>query len=157
MMLDMASYFARPEMRKELKYSIIFISFGGEEAGLLGSHYFVEHSAVELSKVKFMINMDLMGNGQDGMMVVNGSVYKQEYDKLVALNNRGKYLKEIKSRGKAANSDHYWFSEKGVPAFFFYLLGDYPYYHDIYDTPEKPTLKGYTGAFKLITEFVKDL
>lgn len=157
MMLDMARYFDRPEVRRELKYSIIFISFGGEEAGLLGSKYFVDHSPVELSKIKFMINMDLMGNGQDGMMVVNGGVFKTQYDSLVAMNNRGKYLKEIKSRGKAANSDHYWFSEKGVPSFFFYLLGNYPYYHDIYDTPEKPTLKGYDGAFRLITEFVKSL
>jgi hypothetical protein len=157
MMLDIARYFTKPEVKKNLRYSIIFISFGGEEAGLIGSKYFVEHSPVDLSKIKFMINMDLMGNGQDGMMVVNGSVFKKQYDSLIAMNNRGQYLKEIKSRGKAANSDHYWFSEKGVPSFFFYLLGDYPWYHDIYDTPEKPTLKGYDGTFRLITEFVRSL
>jgi hypothetical protein len=156
-LLDLARYFSQPEVKAKLRYSIIFIGFGGEEAGLVGSHYFVDNSPVKLSKIKFMINMDLMGNGQDGMMVVNGSVYKTQYDSLVAMNNRGKYLKEIKSRGKAANSDHYWFSEKGVPSFFFYLLGDYPYYHDIYDTPEKPSLKGYDGAFRLITQFIKGL
>lgn len=156
-MLDMARYFANPEVRDELPFSIIFIGFGAEEAGLVGSKYFVENPPVPLSKIGFMINMDLMGNGQDGMMVVNGNVYQDKYEKLSSLNKKRGYLKEIKSRGKAANSDHYWFSENGVPSFFFYLLGEYPWYHDIYDTPEKPNLAGYEGAFKLITEFVREL
>jgi aminopeptidase YwaD len=56
---------------------------------------------------------------------------------------------------QAPNSDHYYFSEHDVKAFFFYLLGTYPYYHDFYDTPDKPTFAGYNGAFKLIVGFLK--
>jgi aminopeptidase YwaD len=72
----------------------------------------------------------------------------------VHINDSAKYLKVINKRGKAANSDHYWFSENGVRAIFVYLLGEYPYYHDIYDTADKPTLAGYDGAFRLLRDFV---
>ena len=135
-------------------YSIAFVTFTGEEAGLVGSKYFTENPPVPLKQMAFVINMDLMANGQDGMMVVNGGIFTHDYKRLVHLNDSMHTLKEIKARGKAANSDHYWFTEKGVKAFFFYLLGDYPYYHDIYDTADKPSLAGYNGAFKLITSFV---
>jgi aminopeptidase YwaD len=155
MLLDLARSYTTS--KDTPKYSLLFIAFGAEEAGLVGSHYYTDMPTVPLSNIKFLINMDLMANGQDGMMVVNGSVFPKQFENLVAINKKNNYLKEIKSRGKAANSDHYWFSENGVPAFFFYLLGDYPYYHDIYDTPEKPTLKGYNGAFRLIKDFVKTL
>ncbi|RYD73367.1 MAG: M28 family peptidase [Sphingobacteriales bacterium] len=155
MLLDLARTYTSG--KDTPKYSLLFIAFAAEEAGLIGSRYYTEVPVYPLENIKFLINMDLMGNGQDGMMAVNGSVFTKEYEKLVSINKKNNYLKEIKARGKAANSDHYWFTENGVHAFFFYLLGDYPYYHDIYDTAEKPTLKGYNGAFKLIRDFVKAL
>ncbi len=155
MLLDLARTYAAS--KDTPKYSLVFIAFGAEEAGLIGSKYYTDVPSVPLKNIKFVINMDLMGNGQDGMMAVNGSVFTKEYEKLVEINRQKSYLKEIKARGKAANSDHYWFVENGVKAFFFYLLGDYPYYHDIYDTAEKPTLQGYNGAFKLIQDFISSL
>jgi len=155
MLLDMMHYYSKPENQPD--YSIAFIAFTGEEAGLVGSTYFTKNPLLPLNKISFLINLDLEDNGQDGMMVVNGSVFTHEYDKLDSLNKANNYLKEIKKRGKAANSDHYPFFEKNVRCFYVYLLGEYPYYHDIYDTPEKPTLKGYLGAFHLLTDFVGDL
>lgn len=153
MLLNLAQYYSKPENQPE--YSIVFVAFTAEEAGLIGSKYFTENSPMPLSQISFLINMDLIGNGEDGIMVVNGSVFKNAYDALLEINAKHSFVKEIKQRGKAANSDHYWFSEKGVPAFFIYLLGEYPYYHDIYDIAEKPTLKGYIGTFNLLTHFVK--
>jgi aminopeptidase YwaD len=152
MLMDIARYFANAKVKPA--YSIGFIAFAGEEAGLVGSKYYTTHPIVPLDHIAFLINMDLMANGQDGMMVVNGSVFPHAFSKLVQINDSGHYLKLINKRGKAANSDHYWFSENGVHAFFFYLLGDYPYYHDIYDTVDKPTYAGYDGAFRLIRDFV---
>jgi hypothetical protein len=153
MLLDLANYYARPENQPD--YSVMFVAFTGEEAGLVGSKYFTNHPPFPLRQIAILINMDLMANGQDGMMVVNGSIYPHEFELMDSLNQLHHYLKEINKRGKAANSDHYWFSEKGVPSFFVYLLGDYPWYHDIYDTKEKPTMAGYEGAFKLLTTFAK--
>ena len=153
MVLDIMQYFSRPENKPE--YSICFILFTGEEAGLVGSKHYTDKPVFPLDKIKFLVNLDLMSNGQDGMMVVNGSVFPESFDKLKKINSDNHYLKEIKKRGKAANSDHYYFSEHEVKSFFFYLLGDYPYYHDIYDTPARPTWAGYDGTFKLIVAFLK--
>ena len=88
-------------------------------------------------------------------MVVNGRILEQEYNLLHQLNTRHHYLPQIKSRGKAANSDHYHFSEKGVPAFFFYTLGGPSAYHDPQDLAATLPLSGFTGVFRLIKDFFK--
>ena len=155
MVMDAIQYFSRPENKPE--YSICFVLFTGEEAGLVGSKHYTEKPIFPLDKIKFLINLDLMSNGQDGMMVVNGSVFPEYFDTIKKLNSEKHYLKEIKKRGKAANSDHYYFSEHNVNAFFFYLLGEYPWYHDVNDKPGKPSFAGYDGAFKLIVDFMKGM
>ncbi len=86
--------------------------------------------------------------------MVNGAVHTEAFDKLVELNDRAKYLKQVKKRGKAANSDHYPFSEKGVPAFFIYTMGGIAAYHDIYDLPETLPLTEFEDVFKLIRDFI---
>lgn len=152
MMLDMASEFAKTGSR----YSVAFIAFGGEEAGLVGSYHWVKkgRSWLPLDKIRFLINMDLMGSGEDGIMAVNGAVFEEEYKLLQNLNTEGNYLKEVKARGKAANSDHYFFTEAGVRAFFFYLMGPYKHYHDVYDNAENLKLMDrYDSAFRLMVAF----
>lgn len=148
-LLNLAKYYkAHPE-----KYSIAFIFFSGEEAGLLGSKYFSEHPVFPLSKIKFLTNLDLLGTGDDGIMVVNATVFKEQFEKLNQINNQKHYLKQIKLRGKAANSDHYWFSEKGVPSFFIYTLGGISFYHDIYDVAQTLPLTKYHEVLELLIEF----
>ena len=151
MLLNLIQYYSRPENKP--KYSHVFISFAGEEAGLLGSQYYTTNPLFQLSKIKFLLNMDLLGTGDEGLMVVNGDVYKPEFDLLTTLNTANKYLKFIGKRGKARNSDHYYFSEKGVPCFFFYTLGGISAYHDIYDKGETLPLNEFENLFKLITTF----
>jgi len=68
-------------------------------------------------------------------------------------NDDGHYLVKVASRGKAANSDHYWFSEKGVPAFFIYTMGGIKAYHDIYDISKTLPLNEYNHLFRLIVGF----
>ena len=63
----------------------------------------------------------------------------------------------IKSRGKAHNSDHWHFTEAGVPSFFIYSNGGKGYYHDIYDKPEELSLNHVAGVAELLVEFVKEL
>lgn len=150
--LDLARHYSKPE--NQPGHSIMFIAFGAEEAGLVGSKYYTENPLFPLNQIAFLLNLDLMGSGEDGMTAVNGSVFKEPFNKLVEINKKNNYLPEIKERGKAANSDHYFFSEKGVQAFFFYQMGLYKHYHDVHDVGEL-TLAGYHGTFNLITDFVK--
>lgn len=152
-LLDMAAYFKQNPQ----KYSVAFIAFGGEEAGLIGSKRYVMNPPLEipLAKTKFVFNMDLMGSGEDGATIVNGSVYKDDFSALVKINNEKEYLVKIKSRGKAQNSDHFYFSEAGVPSFFIYLMGEYKYYHVPEDNPTNLHLgEYYDQSFLLIRDFI---
>ena len=75
-----------------------------------------------------------------------------------AINKRNDFLPEVKARGKAANSDHYFFTEKGVPSFFFYLMGKYQHYHYIEGNAQNLKLSEYYDrAFKLIVAFTQSI
>ncbi|HRG00215.1 MAG TPA: M28 family peptidase [Bacteroidia bacterium] len=148
-LLNLAKYYKT----HPLKYSVAFIFFSGEEAGLLGSKYYSEHPLFPLSKIKFLTNLDLLGTGDDGIMVVNATVFKERFEKLKSINDTKNYLKQVKQRGKAANSDHYWFTEKGVPSFFIYTMGGITSYHDIYDIEKTLPLTKYLEVCKLLIEF----
>ena len=137
-------------------YSIALMAFGAEEAGLIGSKYYTEHPLFLLSKIKFLINLDLFATGEKGLTAVNGSVFTTQFKKLKKANDKNNYLPVIKSRGKAANSDHYFFTEKGVPSFFFYLMGDWKHYHDTNDKTPVPLSK-FKEAFLLIRDFSNSL
>ena len=151
MLFVLADYFKQ----NPVNYNLVFIAFAGEEAGLIGSKYYVEHPLFKLKKIKFLLNLDIMGSGEDGITVVNGTVFKEQFDQLTKINEEQKLLKQIKIRGKAANSDHYWFSENNVPAFFIYTMGDNKHYHDVLDTYEALSFNEYLDIVTLISSFVK--
>ena len=133
MLLTMAKYFeAHP-----LKYNVLFVAFTGEEAGLVGSKFFIENPPLPLKKIRFLFNLDIMGSGEDGVTIVNATLFEKEFQLLQDINTEKELLAQVKSRGPAANSDHYWFTEKGVPAFFMYTMGPNKHYHDIFDEYEE--------------------
>ncbi len=149
--LSLAKYYSEnpPE------FTIVFIAFAGEEAGLLGSKHFVEFSPVDLSKIRMVINMDLMASGIDGITVVNAIENDKEFQWLLELNEENEYLPKINPRKQAANSDHYYFAEAGIPAVFIYALGGSKAYHDIHDVGENLTFDEYSDIFKLLTDLVE--
>ena len=152
LLLELAAHYARPENRPAC--SVAFLLFGAEEAGLVGSSYFVAHPLVPLKQIKFLINLDLLGTGEEGATVVNGRLHEAAFDQLRRLNDAGHYLPSLAARGRAANSDHFPFSEAGVPAFFLYTRGGSKAYHDVNDTPDKLSLAGFVGAFQLVRDFL---
>lgn len=153
LLLSLAKYYtAHPQ-----PYSIGFICFAGEEPGLLGSAFFTAHPLVPLNKVRFLINTDMVGTGDKGITVVNATLYPKEFAILKKLNAAHQYLSKINSRGKAANSDHYYFTEKGVPAFFMYTEGGIKAYHDIYDVAATLPLTKFTDLYRLLIDFNTEL
>ena len=149
-MLDLPQYYAE----NKPKFDTYFIGFAAEEAGLIGAKCFVDHPLFKLSDIKFLINLDLMGSAAKGITVVNGKLYPEEMTKLARINSENDYLPKVKLRGKAANSDHYWFSERGVPAIFIYTEGNAKAYHDVYDTPDGLDWANYNEMFMLIVTFI---
>ncbi len=150
-MLNLVRYYAK----NAPKYNTVFIAFSGEEIGLLGSKAFVKQPLIDLSKIKFMLNFDLAGTGEDGIKVVNGKIFRPQFDQLVKLNDIYKLVPKVDIRGEACKSDHCPFYEVGVPAFFIYTLGGTPAYHDIYDRPENLPLTAFENYFKLMVKFIQ--
>lgn len=153
LLLNLAHFYAQHPQ----KYSIGFICFAGEEAGLIGSKYFTEHPLVPLKNIRFLTNTDLAGTGEEGITVVNATEFPKEFAMMNAVNDENKLLTKINARGKAANSDHYFFTEKGVPAFFFYTLGGIKAYHDVFDKAVTLPLNEHEDLFKLIIKFNEKL
>lgn len=154
MMMDLAAWFQAKRKRALKSYHLVFVAFGGEEAGLVGSRFFTEHPPIPLDRIAMVLNLDLMATGEGGLMVVNGKPQPMRMELLQSLNQKHELLTQVRSRPNAANSDHFFFAQKGVPAFFWYLMGNYPYYHDVHDTPDKPGLAGYPQAFELVRRYL---
>jgi len=155
MLLSLAKYYS--SHHDSLRYSIAFMAFSGEEIGLLGSKYYTEHPLFPLSNIRFLINMDIMGTGDEGITVVNGTIYKSAFDDLVKINGRQHLLKLVKLRGETANSDHYFFYKEHVPSIFIYTMGGIKAYHDIYDRRETLPLSDFDEVFRLILLFTADI
>lgn len=151
MLFTMARYFKE----NPSKYNIVFIAFGGEEAGLLGSKFYTENPLFPLKKIKFLANLDIMGSGEDGITVVNATLFEKQFKLLQTINDEKQLLKQVKRRGPAANSDHYWFTEKGVPSFFIYTMGRNNHYHDVFDRYSELSFNEYKDITTLLIEFLK--
>jgi len=149
MLLNLAKYFKE----NPPKYSIAFISLGAEELGILGAKYYTENPLFNLESIKFLVNFDLAGTGDEGIKVVNATVHENEFAKLKELNETNDYLVAVKSRGAACNSDHCMFHEKQVPCFYIYTLGGIQAYHDIYDRYETLPLTEFEDYAKLMIDF----
>jgi hypothetical protein len=58
--------------RPRLRRSVVFIAFGGEEEGLLGSSYYVNNPVVPLAETVAMINLDMVGRLKDEKLLIGG-------------------------------------------------------------------------------------
>ncbi len=151
MILTLSRYFKNNPAR----YPIVYLATSAEELGLVGAKHFVEHSEFDLSKIKFLLNFDLAGTGDEGIKVVNGSIFRDEFDRLADINGRKEYLPAVKIRGEACNSDHCMFYMKGVPCFFLYTLGGIQAYHDVNDKFETLPFTEFDDYSKLMIDFIQ--
>lgn len=140
------------------KRSILFVVFGAEEPGLLGSYYMAAHPLRPLATTRAVINFDMIGRDEkpsvqtDGIMEVPadtsnrlnliGSVYSPDYRRTVGEQNRmvGLVLDDRFDHDAVNNvlfrSDQFPFVLKNIPAFWWFT-GFHPDYHRVTDTAEK--------------------
>jgi len=137
MLLTLAQYYEQnpPE------FDTYFLFTCAEEIGLLGSYHFVTNPTFELKRIKFLINLDLVGTGEEGIAVVNG----EEQSQFVNLLKQNSNFNQIKIRGAACNSDHCYFDKAGIPAVFIYTLGGSKAYHNTADDAENPSLAAFNA------------
>lgn len=120
---------ARKFQKQPLRYTIVFIAFAGEELGLKGSKYYIDHPYFDLKKCRFLLNLDMTASGNAGIMAVGGVEYGNEFEILkgvVDSLDQG----EIRKRANAPNSDQFYFLERGIHGFYLYpYIGQQPYHH----------------------------
>ncbi len=138
-----------------LPNNVCAVATGGEETGLNGAIHLSENFPVPLDSIIFLINLDLWGTGDEGIMVVNGKIDTVAFAVLDSLNEECNCLPQIKARGISRASDHWAFQEKGVRTFFIYTLGGNPGYHVPDDTIDRLSFKAINGGLRLLTAFIK--
>ena len=152
LMANIATYFKN----NPHPYSLLYIAFSGEEHGLLGSRYFVEHAPVPLDSIRFLINFDMVASGNGGLVALGGHEFAEEFELLKTIND-SLQLGPLRKRRNSPNSDHFFFLQKGVRGFFIYTdKGTQPYHH-IHDIPKTLNWKEYDDTFQLVRHFIEAL
>lgn len=154
MVMDLARHYKNG---RKPYYSVAFMLFSGEEVGLMGSNHYVNHPLFALDKIKLVINLDMVMTGQDGVLLFNGNGRPNEAAIVQKINEENKYMKNVENRDGVANSDHYPFQEKGVPAIFFLTKGPSGHGHGPDDTYDKLPLYAYENLFKLVIRIPEEL
>ena len=152
LLISLAKHYAA----NPIKYSVVLLPLVAKRPVcvvqniLFGIHYCP-------FKNTFLTNLDLTGTGWRGIAVVNASVFKKSLHRFRKLTIR-RIFNKIKPRGKAANSDHYWFSwKRGVPSFFIYAMAAHSNLSWCFDKAETLPLTEFGDLFKLIVAFHSEL
>ena len=146
-------------IRDSLKRSIIFIAFGAEEMGLIGSKYFVDNPLIDLSSIKAMINIDMAGRLDtiSNTISVAGTGTSIGAEDILNKCNKGSGLKLSFNPDGYGGSDHASFNSKGIPVFFI-STGAHVDYHTPADNIDKINAVGEVKVLnftqKLLSEIV---
>jgi aminopeptidase YwaD len=98
-LIELARIFSAQQPK--LKRTIIFIAFGGEEEGLLGSSYYVDHPVMPLANTVAMINMDMIGRMKDRKLVIGGVGTATEWRQIISNANASQSMKVTANSGSS--------------------------------------------------------
>ena len=141
---------------KKLKYNVIFIAFGAEEMGLIGSRFFCNNPTVPLEKIKLMVNLDMIGR-----MDSNNRVFINTVKSTEQFNPTVDEIKKLypdldvsfTSDSMWQGSDHTSFFNKKIPAIFF-TTGMHNDYHKPTDTVDSINYNGEKQLLDFVYEFI---
>jgi hypothetical protein len=140
---------------EKLKNSIIFVAFGAEEKGLYGSKNFLETYPYDKSKIKAMINLDMVGCLKGDSLhyeLQNTKEFKDIMTKTSIQTNN----KLILGNSKLGLSDSYTFKLNDIPTIYL-STGDDPFLHTELDTEDKINYSGMDLILDFITTMIKEL
>jgi hypothetical protein len=136
--IELARWFAAQPKQKR---GILFLTFAGEELGLLGSSYYVNHPDLPLDRAVSMINLDMIGRVREGKVYVGGmgtgTNLRATLEPVLA---RYPLHIDFSDTTGYGSSDHTSFTTKQVPVLFFFsgLHGDYHKPSDTWDKIDAP-------------------
>jgi aminopeptidase YwaD len=154
-LLALAEAFA--ELGEEHRpHDLVFVAFGAEEMGLLGSKHMIETMpADERARVLAMLNFDMVGRLGDSL-IVNGTGTAQEWPAMLeAANGEGQLQLESVPDGFGP-SDHASFYGEGVPVLHFFT-GTHEDYHKPSDDIDKLNDEGAAAVGELAARVTLEL
>ena len=152
--IELARWYSRQPKQKR---GILFLSFAGEEMGLLGSAYYVAHPELPLAKAVAMINMDMIGRIRDGKVYIGGAATGTGLRPMLEQVAPKYHLKVDYSEGpESGSSDHTSFTSGQVPLLFFFS-GLHSDYHKPSDTWDKIDAPDAALLLTLVAEVADDL
>jgi aminopeptidase YwaD len=153
-LLELAQAFAaRP---KQIKRTIIFVFFSGEELGTLGSGYYVSQPFFPLKQTVAMLNMDMVGRLRDRALTIGGSGTSSTWGSLLGRENAdSSFLLTLNPDGFGP-SDHASFYGKDIPVLFFFT-NVHDDYHKPGDDWDKLNYVGEEKITKMIYRIAEDI
>ena len=137
------------------KRTIVFMAFSGEEEGLLGSNYYVNHPLLPLANTVAMINMDMIGRMKDSKLVIGGVGTAKEWRDIMAADTEKAFQLTLNEDGFGP-SDHSSFYAKQIPVLFFWT-GTHTDYHKPSDTFEKINYDDEARILAFVSRIVNQL
>ena len=151
--VTLAAYYAQHKP----KFDMLFIAFSGEDANLRGSEYYAQHPVQPLDRIKYLVNVDMVGDNNPVQYCETSDQGQRGYELFERINTEKHYFKSLNHGKLAANSDHYPFAKRGIPCIF--LENEegtaFPYYHTPLDNWKNAVFDSYDPVFKLITDFIE--
>ncbi len=152
--LELAQKFT--SIKNEIKRSIIFVTFSGEELGLLGSNYFVSNIPILTEKIITMINMDMIGRlNEENSLIIYGTGTSSKWKKLLEDKNTFNFKLTFNDEGYGP-SDHSSFYSKNIPVLFFFT-GTHSDYHRPSDDVDKINFPGEEKILKYVFSISEDI
>jgi len=133
-------------LKQRPKRSILFMTFFGEEEGLLGSEYYAHHPVWPLDKTVAQLNLEQLGrtDSTEGPQISNATLTGFDYSDLTSYLQRAGASTGIRIYKHARNSDAYFAASDnlslavaGVPAETLAVAFDFPDYHAVGDEWQK--------------------
>lgn len=153
-LLELAEKFASDP--SQIKRSIIFMAFSGEELGLLGSIYIVNNSPVNIENIAAMLNMDMIGRlNEDTVLNVIGVGTSTNFKSMLEEKNSYGFNLSFTDDG-FGGSDHQSFTNKNIPVLFFFT-GTHEDYHKPSDDTEKINFAGQEDIVKYVYDITVEL
>ena len=145
-------------MGAQLRSSVLFIAFNGEEAGLKGSRQFVRHPPVPLDSIRGLFNMDMISRGEENVIFIDGAEQSQDVIRVLRTANEeiGLDLRIDTHPDWLRRSDQWPFLRKGVQAVLF-SVEDHEDYHEVTDHADRIIASLAAKVSKLVALAVLDL
>ena len=144
-----------PELINYKNYNYLFIAFSGEELGLYGSTYFTKYPTINLDKVRFMLNFDMVGRlNKQRTLLVNGVGTSSKWEKLVDESNIYNFELKTTPSGFGA-SDHTPFYNRKIPVLHFFT-GQHNDYHKPSDDIDKINFEGIYDISLYVLNIIKN-